>query len=327
MLRLGIIGTNTISDNLVNNAKTVDGVALQAVYSRRRETGDAFAAKHGIPKVYTDLDEFLQDGEIDAVYVASPNALHAEQTLACLRAGKHVLCEKPLASTLAEYREMKDTAIASELVFLDAMRPMHDPVLDYVLAELPKIGRICHARFEYCQYSSRYDDYKKGIVQNAFNPLLSNAALMDIGVYCIFWCVRLFGRPEKILSHSSFLPDGFECDGSMLLDYGDRFAEVLYSKVCDSVQPSIIVGEEGSITIGPRLNSPALVTTRLRSGETYERTADYSPYNLKYEVATFKRLVEENCVLHPYYAYSDLVMETLETVRRQNGIVFPADKH
>lgn len=325
-MRLGIIGTNTISDNLVNNAKTVPGVALVAVYSRQTATGGAFAAKHGIPKVYTDLDAFFQDEEIDAVYIASPNALHAGQTLSCLSAGKHVLCEKPLASTLDEYREMKKTALASGLVFLEAMRPMFDPILDYVLSELPKIGKICHARFEYCQYSSRYDNYKNGIIQNAFNPALSNAALMDIGVYCIFWCVRLFGRSGKILSHSSFLPDGFECEGSMLLDYGDRFAEVLYSKVSDSVMPSVIVGEEGSITIGPRLNSPALVTTCLRSGEVYEKAADYSPYNLKYEVAAFKRLIEENCACHPYYAYSDLVMETLMTVRRQNGIVFPADQ-
>ena len=112
----------------------------------------------------------------------------------------------------------------------------------------------------------------------------------------------------------------------MLCDYGDSFAEVLYSKVCDSVQPSIIVGEEGSIAFGPRLNSPALVTTNLRSGETYAQAADYSPYNLRYEVAAFKRLIETGCVHHPYYAYFDPVMETLETVRRQNGIVFPADQ-
>ena len=94
-MRLGIIGTNFISDNLVAAARNTDGVEIAAVYSRKRDTGAAFAEKHPeIGLVFDDLDAFLASGAIDAVYVASPIVAHARQTILALRHGKHVLCEK-----------------------------------------------------------------------------------------------------------------------------------------------------------------------------------------------------------------------------------------
>jgi len=140
MLRIGIIGTNTISDNLVNNAKTVEGVEICSVYSRKEETGRAFADRHGILSVYTDLDAFLSDETMDAVYVASPNSFHASQSIAALEHGKHVLCEKPIASNEEEYKAVKKLALSKNLIFLEAMRPFFDPVMDQVREEMTKLG-------------------------------------------------------------------------------------------------------------------------------------------------------------------------------------------
>ena len=90
VLKIGMIGTNFISDDFCEAAAQVPGAELFAVYSRKQETGDAFAAKHNIPRVYTDYDEFLDSG-LDAVYVASPNFAHCSQTLKALDHKKHVL--------------------------------------------------------------------------------------------------------------------------------------------------------------------------------------------------------------------------------------------
>src|SRR4051794_27724199 len=106
MIRFGIIGTNFITDQFIAAVRDVDGVALSALYSRTAERAEAFAAKNGIPLTFTDLGEMAASSEVDAVYIASPTSFHAEQAMLCMRAGKHVLCEKPAASNARELQRM-----------------------------------------------------------------------------------------------------------------------------------------------------------------------------------------------------------------------------
>ena len=82
---------------------------------------------------------------------------------------------------------------------MEAMKNVHSPGFHAMMDNLYKIGTVRRATIQYCQYSSRYDKFKKGIIENAFNPKLSNGALMDIGSYCIHFLASLFGKPEKIL--------------------------------------------------------------------------------------------------------------------------------
>src|SRR5688572_9854126 len=97
-LRWAIAGTGLHPDNKIAPAlKLVPGAELAAVYSRDQGRAEAFAQKHGAAAAYSDLDALLRDPSVDAVFVSSPNALHAEQTIAAARAGKHVLVEKPMA--------------------------------------------------------------------------------------------------------------------------------------------------------------------------------------------------------------------------------------
>ena len=193
-LKLGIIGSNFVSDWLCEATRLTEDFELRAVFSRTAEKGNAFAEKQSIGKVYTDFEQFLSS-DIDAVYIASPNFAHAAQAVAAAEHGKHVLCEKPVSSNLAEYRAMRRAAHEHKVVLLEAMRPAFDPALEAVKRLLPKIGRIRRASFEFCQYSSRYDKYREGEILQAFKSEFSNAAVMDIGVYHIHFCLRLFGRP------------------------------------------------------------------------------------------------------------------------------------
>lgn len=95
-IRLGTIGSGFIVHNILDAVKQVEGIRCVAVYSRTKEKGQALAQKYEVENVYTDMELFLADEEINCVYVASPNLLHYEQTKRALLAGKHVLCEKPL---------------------------------------------------------------------------------------------------------------------------------------------------------------------------------------------------------------------------------------
>ena len=327
-LKIGMIGTNFISDDFCAAAAQVPGAELSAVYSRKQETGDAFAARHGIPQVYTDYDEFLDSG-LDAVYVASPNSAHCAQTLKALNHKKHVLCEKVMAVNEQEVRSMIDCARQNNVVLLEAMRPDFDPAYDLIEQNLPRIGKLRRATFEFCQYSSRYDSFREGIIQNAFNPELGNAAVMDIGVYCIHSLVRLFGAPKNVKAFSTKLSNGFDGSGIVLMEYEDMTAEAVYSKIAVSVTPSVLQGEDGSIMID-YISKPESVSLRLResardtlTGGTIEKLP-YTPAknNMIFEIQEFLKLIEKKEVDHKYLKYSLGTIRVLDEVRRQTGIRF-----
>lgn len=327
-LKIGMIGTNFISDDFCEAAAQVPGAELFAVYSRKQETGDAFAAKHNIPRVYTDYDEFLDSG-LDAVYVASPNFAHCSQTLKALAHKKHVLCEKVMAVNEQEVRSMIDCARQNNVVLLEAMRPDFDPAYDLIEQNLPRIGKLRRATFEFCQYSSRYDSFREGIIQNAFNPELGNAAVMDIGVYCIHSLVRLFGAPKNVKAFSTKLSNGFDGSGIVLLEYEDMTAEAVYSKIAVSVNPSVLQGEDGSIMID-YISKPESVSLRLResardtlAGGAIEKLP-YTPVknNMIFEIQEFLKLVEKKEADHKYLKHSLDTIRVLDEVRRQTGIRF-----
>lgn len=328
-LKIGLIGTNFISSDFCEAAVLVPETELYAVYSRKQETGDRFAQKHGIRRVYTDYDAFLDSG-LDAVYVASPNFVHCEQTLNALKHGKHVLCEKVMAVNETEVQAMIDCARERGLILLEAMRPDFDPAYDLIGQTLPRLGPLSRATFEFCQYSSRYDRFLGGEPVNAFNPELCNAAVMDIGVYCIHSLVRLFGMPDQIRACSVKLPNGFEGSGTVLLRYHSMVAEAIYSKTAVSVTPSVIQGEKGSLLID-YVSRPETLELRLRKGSRDTlaggdiRALSFTPAknNMVYEIREFVRLIKNKEVNHKYLQYSLNTIRIIDEVRRQNGIVFP----
>lgn len=326
-LKIGIVGTNFISTNFCNAASQVEGIELFAVYSRREETGSAFASKNGIPHVFTDYDAFLSSG-LDAVYVASPNFMHCPQTIKALQHKKHVLCEKVMALSEEEVLSMISCARENGVVLLEAIRPDFDPAYDLITRTLPQLGTLRRVSFEYCQYSSRYDDFKKGIVQNAFNPELKNAAVMDIGVYCIHSLVRLFGMPRSIKAVSTALENGFDGSGVILMDYDGMTAEAIYSKISVSVTPSVIQGENGSLLID-YVSRPETLRLCMREGSRDKldngniRTLPYTPVenNMIYEIQEFLNLIKENNFSHKYLQYSLDTIRILDEVRRQIGFL------
>src|SRR5437763_735618 len=105
-LAWGIMGTGNIAQQFAEGVRASDRGALAAVGSRRVETAGEFAGKFGIARAHGSYEELIGDKEVDSIYVSLPNSMHHEWTIKALKAGKHVLCEKPLATNLAEAEEM-----------------------------------------------------------------------------------------------------------------------------------------------------------------------------------------------------------------------------
>ena len=335
-VRFGVVGTNFITDWVIEGAKEDPRFELAAVYSRTRERGEEFAAKHNIPHIFTSLEDMAASDKVDAIYIASPNALHAEQSILCMRHGKHVLCEKPLASNAREAREMVETARQKGVTLMEAMKSTLSPNFLAVKDNLHRIGTPRRYFASFCQYSSRYDKFKEGIVLNAFRPELSNGALMDIGVYTLYPLVVLFGAPKTINAHGIVLTSGADGQGAVNMQYDGMNATILYSKIANSLLPAEIEGEDGNIIIDriqtpvdvrfyPR-QAPASGHEKLAEGEVLGHKDNHNEYY--YEVKEFIDLIENGCIESKINSHqaSITTLEIMDEVRRQLGVHYPADE-
>lgn len=335
-VRFGVVGTNFITDWVIAGARQDERFELAAVCSRKQETADAFAAKHQIPHTFTSLEEMAKSPLVDAVYIASPNFLHAEQSILCMKHGKHVLCEKPFASNAREAGEMIAASRTYNVTLMEAMKPTLTPNFLSVRENLGRLGTVRRYFSSYCQYSSRYDKFKEGIVLNAFKPELSNGAMMDIGIYTVYPMVVLFGRPNKIDASGIVLSSGADGQGAVNFEYDGMNATVLYSKIANSSLPTEIQGEDGNMTLD-RINIISKVTYTPRLAAASGKGPVAEPQDISavtdrdeyyYEVAEFIDLVlsgrRESAINS--HEHSLITLEIIDEVRRQLGIVYPADQ-
>lgn len=326
MVRFGVIGTNFIVDTVLQAAFSEPRFQVMAVYSRNIDTANSFADKYDLPYRFTSLEEMARCDQIDAVYIASPTSCHAEQSVLFMKHGKHVLCEKPIASNAIEVKMMIEASNKYNVVLMEAMRSTLTPHFRQVINHLKDIGTVRRYFASYCQYSSRYDKLKEGIVLNAFKPELSNGAVMDLGVYTIYPMIVLFGKPLSIQATGMLLNTGVDGQGAVNFSYKDMNATVLYSKIADSLLPSEIQGEDGVISMD-RIDFITELKLQLRSGDLLDLsiTDRYSQYY--YEIAEFIDLIESGGreSLINSHANSLITIEVIDEIRRQLGVVFPAD--
>lgn len=262
-IRLATIGTSMISDDLIAAARQVEDIEYVGTLSRNPVNAREFTEKHGGHRPFTSLEQLANCPDVDAVYIATPNACHYEQALACVRGDKHVLVEKPLCSNRYEAQSLYAAAELHHVVTLEAMRPVHDPAWAQIWRELPCLGRLRRATFRFGKYSSRYDDVKAGRHTNIFDASMASGALMDLGVYCIEPMVALFGVPERVVAAPTLISDAHTAStngiidgaGSVLCSYGRHsgtpglVVELAYSKISTDLLPCQIEGDLGTLTL------------------------------------------------------------------------------
>ncbi len=323
-MKLASIGTSRIAEMFLSAAKKAGGIDYIAAYSREEKTGKRFAEANGARKVFTNLAAMAEDKETDAVYIASPNRLHYQQSKLFLEHGKHVLCEKPLTTTAAQEKELYRIADEKGLVYAEAIMSIHTPAFNLLREQMKTIGRIRTVNLVFCQLSSRYPAYINGELPNIFNPELHAGCLMDIGVYNIYLAAALFGKPESIVSDACFLPSGADACGTALLKYDDFTVNLIYSKVGQNYSPSEIIGDNGTISIASvsQLTGIDLIVDGRRTNLVeYEKTRDEI---MGAEAAFFRDTAANGG--SPAYEFartaSLLVREITDEIRRQNGFPF-----
>ena len=327
MIRFGFVGTNWISDRLIDAGEKNEDYALTAVYSRTEERAREYADQHGIEFTFTDIEEMAKSNEIDAVYIASPNSFHAKQAITFMNNGKHVLCEKPMATNTAELDLLFEVAKKNNVLLMEALKTTFLPNFKMIQNSLHKLGKIRRYVGNYSKYSSRYDAYRQGTVLNAFNPAFSNGSLMDLGVYCIYPMVVLFGEPRELKASSLLLESGVDGEGSIIFEYDGMDAIIMHSKISNSYSPSEIIGEEATILID-NISVPENVEIRYRDGRAVKISEPQEENSMYYEVEEFIELIKNGHTesLVNSYEHSRITTKIIETARKQTGIVYPSDK-
>jgi predicted dehydrogenase len=205
-VRIGVLGAARIAPAaLIRPAQAVPDVTVAAVAARDAQRAERFAARHSIPTVHPDYPALIADPELDAVYIPTPNGLHARWTLAALAAGKHVLCEKPLTSNEAQAREVADAAARTGLVAMEAFHYRYHPLMARVrqLLDERAFGAVRHVRAEMCFPLPRFSDIR-------YRLDLAGGAMMDAGCYAVNALRVVGGEPEVVLAHAVLRSPGVD---------------------------------------------------------------------------------------------------------------------
>ena len=242
-MTFGIIGTNFISDWFVSALPYADARPT-AVYSRKRETGDAFAKKHGIENIFLGYEAMARNPLVDAVYVSTPHPFHLPVARLFLENGKSVLCEKPLTVNAEQARELASIAKKNGVFLMEAMWSRFLPAVKEAvsLAKSGEIGEIRSISADFCYPLAKGEDDKLLL------DYMAGGSLLDVGIYCLHFADMVLGRhPDKIFA-TGRVKNGVDMSADILLSYPSGASARLSSAMDHSKDSSgYIYGSEGSI--------------------------------------------------------------------------------
>jgi predicted dehydrogenase len=242
----GILSTARIGAAIVAGARQSSTADVVAVASRSAGSAQAFARLHGIARAHGSYEDLLADPDVEAVYVPLPNGMHVDWTLRALRAGKHVLCEKPMDRRPARVAEAFDLAEASGLVLSEAFMWRHAPQTAGLL-ELLAEGAIGDVRLVRACFSFAL----AGDGDVRLDPALDGGALMDVGCYCVSGARLVAGEPVRASAERVIGPSGVDLRMAAVLRFdGDVLATIDCGFDVPARGELEIVGSEGRIVLG-----------------------------------------------------------------------------
>jgi predicted dehydrogenase len=295
-LRWGILSTAMINDVVIAGIRKAARSELVAVSSRDADRARAYAAERNIPKAYGSYNEMLSDPDINAVYVSVPNTLHREWAVKAADAGKHVLCEKPLVTTLSDFRKVDDAVRKNRIVLFEAYMYLHHPQTRKVI-ELIKDGALGKLLYISAWFDYYLPDEEKDNIR--VKKDMAGGSLWDVGVYPNSMAVTVAAAGAPVQAHAVTRYEGTEVDSS---SYGTlTFSDGVEAHLCASIKSPFregvhIVGSDGFILVEkpwkPGLDGKKTRIQLLHKDDTLETFTfrGVSPYQFEVEAM-------EACVL------------------------------
>jgi predicted dehydrogenase len=248
ILNFGVLSTASVNEYaFLPVIKRIPGAKLVAVASRDAERARVYAKKNGILRSYGDYDSLLSDADIDCIYIPLPISMHAEWSVKAMEAGKHVLCEKPVAANEAEARAIAEKVKETGAIFAEAFHYRYHPLAECV-EKLVRGGEIGEVTNVFAQFGIPLPD--RGKVQ--FRPDLAGGALLDIGCYPVSFSRWIAVCDEAVVVKATAKMTSTGVDGSMRADL--KFKNGITAKIgCSLIElmpmSAFIRGTKGSISI------------------------------------------------------------------------------
>lgn len=246
-IRWGIISTGNIANSFAKDFKYVTAGKLQAVASRSLDKADEFAKRYSIPKAYGSYEELYEDKELDAIYVATPHNFHLINATDALRAGKAVLCEKPITLNPEECGQLIDVAESTGNYLMEAMWTYFLPPILKAQHWINE-GKIGKVQYIMADFGFRGDPET---MARLYAPEYGGGALLDIGIYPIALASLIYKKsPVNVSVFHKKTNTGVDSEETMIFEYSSgEVANLSASILYDMANEAIIIGDEGYIRI------------------------------------------------------------------------------
>ncbi|MFQ6791413.1 MAG: Gfo/Idh/MocA family protein [Thomasclavelia sp.] len=318
-LNWGILGTGWIAHEMGEALNRVNG-EIYAVCDTTLEKAEAYAKEFNVTNAYGSADEMIDDENVDIVYIATPHNLHYQFLVAALKAGKHVFCEKAITVNAAQLEEAVAIAKEKNLVICDGVTLFHMPLFKK-LKEIVVSGAIGKVKMVQVNFGSckEYD-----VTNRFFSKELAGGALLDIGVYATSFA-RYFmqSKPDTVLTTANYFETGVdETSGIILRNPEGEMAVIALTMRAKQPKRGVVAGEKGYIEVNnyPRGNKATITYTDDGHIEVIE--AGDTALALDYEVQDMQDYIN-NQGGQENLTYIRDVMDTLTTIRKQWGMVYP----
>lgn len=312
-IKWGIIGLGSIAGKFATDLLTIEDAELYAVGSRSQEKADAFAKKFGATKAYNSYEAIANDPNIDAVYIATPHALHKENALMCLENGIAVLGEKPFAMNASEVDEMIAKAKEKNVLLMEALWTCFLPHYQYVINILKNktYGNILKTESSF-GFERPYNTDAR-----LFNKSMGGGSLLDIGIYPIFASLSTLGMPNSIEASATFFENGVDSSCNMKFHYPNNVTAHLKSSLIEVLPTeAIFYCEKGIIKINTQFHCPSTVTL-IVDGKEEIKDFGYKTIGYNYETIHFNQLLRAGKIESDImtFNFSEQLIRTLDSVR------------
>jgi len=323
VIRWGIVGAGKIARRFAQGLAYVPGAQLGAVWARRADAAQAFAHEYGgADCIACPSFDALLASEVDAIYIATLQDSHAHYAQAALRAGRHVLCEKPATINAAQLEQVLDAATRAQRLFMEAMKPPFYPLYRQLRAQLAAepIGEIGLVRAG-CSIANVPADHP------AFSFEHAGGALLDIGVYEMFLAVDWLGAPLDVQTFGRLGASGVDIFASLHCQHERGYAQLFCGLDLHGKGDALLAAPGGNVTIHENWWNPVRATIRYVDGRMVELDAPFEGGGLNYETAHFCELIRDGKLESPVMPHvtSRRMIAMADSARRALGLRFAGE--
>ncbi len=322
-IRWGVAATGGIARGFAQGLAETDDAKTVAVASRSAERAESFGAEFDIPHRHASYEDLAADDDVDVVYVATPHSRHEADTLLCLEAGKHVLCEKPFALNAVQAQRMVDTARERNLFVMEAIWSRFLPayvILGELLAEAA-IGEIDSVDADFgLQFP--WDPSHR-----LFDLALGGGALLDLGIYPLQLASLVLGAPTQVHAVGALGTTGAdEHVAAVLAHERGALATIRAATRVNLECTARVAGSDGVIDLPAFMHCPDSLTITTPRG-VERRDAPIVGQGLRYQVGEVHRCLRAGAVESPAIRHAETLSlaATMDRIREQIGVRYPVE--